>query len=138
MTPTVPLSSSTKPRPGDSGVAAPPRDESEHLPADPHGSRPTSQVDSRHAAPFSSLPGASRCNEKGCVFPAAGPGNSKCLTHSREESEPKHFGSSQPTVLLLDRAKFGLPDPETEPDDSRARDRRRELVEREAFFEDAS
>lgn len=127
-----------KTRPGVPDETVPARDESNHLPAEPYESRPTSQVDSRRAAPLSSLSGASRCDEKGCVFPVVGPGKSKCLAHSREEDEPKHFGSSQPTVLLLDRAKYGLPDPETEPDDSRARDRRRELAEREAFLEETA
>ncbi len=126
-----------KPRPGAFDETAPAQGESNPLPTDPEA-RPNSQVDSRCAAPFSSLPGVSRCDEKGCVFPVVGPGKSKCLTHKREEYEPKHFGSFQPTVLLLDRAKYGLPDPETEPDDSRARDRRRELAEREAFLEETA
>jgi len=138
MTRTLHLSRLGKPRPGVPDETVPARDESNHLPADPHEGRLTSQVDSRLAAPISKLPGVSRCDEKGCVFPVVGPGRSKCLTHSREEYEPKHFGSSQPTVLLLDRAKYGLPDPETEPDDSRARDRRRELAEREAFLEETA
>lgn len=124
-----------KARPGAFDETAPAQGERNHLPTDPEA-RPTSQVDSRGAEPHLSLPGVSRCDEKGCVFPVTGPGSTKCLTHSREESEPKHFGSFQPTVLLLDRAKYGLPDPETEPDDSRARDRRRELAEREAFLEE--
>ena len=132
------LSCLEKPRPGAGNESAPPRNEINPLPADPSGARPASQVDSRCAAPPSSLPGVPRCDEKGCVFPVAGPGKSKCLNHRREEDEPKHFGSSQPTVLLLDRARFGLPDPETEPDDSRARDRRRELAEREAFLEETA
>ena len=136
MKQTLHLSRVGKPRPGASEETAPAQDKSNPPPADPRGARPTSQVVSQCAAPLSSLPGVSRCDEKGCVFPVVGPGKSKCLTHSREEYEPKHFGSFQPTVLLLDRAKYGLPDPETEPDDSRARDRRRELAEREAFLEE--
>ena len=127
-----------KARPGAGDETAPARDESDSLPPDPRGARPTSQVDSPGAAPPSSLPGASRCDEKGCVFPVAGTGRSKCLSHNREESEPEHFESFQPTVLLLDRAKHGLPDAETEPDDSRVRDRRRELAERETFFEESA
>lgn len=125
-------------RPGVPDETAPGRDESNHLAVDPYQDRPTSQVDSRSAGPQSDIPVAPRCDEKGCVFPVVGPGRSKCLAHSREEYEPKHFGSSQPTVLLLDRAKYGLPDPETEPDDSRARDRRRELAERAAFLEETA
>jgi hypothetical protein len=39
-------------------------------------------------------------------------------------------------MLLLDRAKFGLPD--HEPDDSRARDRRRFAMLREARLEEGS
>ncbi len=81
---------------------------------------------------------APRCDERGCVFPVVAPGKRKCLAHDREEREPKLFGSLQPTVLLLDQAKYGLPDPETEPDDSRARDRHRQTAEREAFFEEVT
>jgi hypothetical protein len=39
-------------------------------------------------------------------------------------------------MLLLDRAKYGLPDPDAEPDDSRGQDRHRLAAEREAFFEE--
>jgi hypothetical protein len=41
------------------------------------------------------------------------------------------FCSLQPTLLLLGQAKFGLP--ESEPDDSRFVDRRRQAAEWEAF-----
>ncbi|MFB3921718.1 MAG: hypothetical protein ACE145_08350 [Terriglobia bacterium] len=99
---------------------------------------PTRQIDSRTSTPPSTPEDARRCEEKGCIFPVAGPGRHRCLNHDRAENEPEHFECSQPTVLMLDQARFGLPDPETEPDDSRFRDRRREMTEREAFFEEAA
>jgi len=101
-------------------------------PSDP----PAAPAGDRLAGDPSPAPVPSRCDEKGCVFPAAGPGKKKCLAHGRAESEPKHFGSFQPTMLLLDRAKFGLPGPDSEPDDSKARDRQRWVAEREAFLEE--
>lgn len=57
-----------------------------------------------------------------------------CLHHDRELREPNLFSSRQPTRLVLEHAKFGIP--EVEVDTSRARDRRRMLRIREAFFED--
>ena len=77
-----------------------------------------------------------RCREKGCVFPAARSESGRCLQHDRQYSEPALFHSQQPSMLLLDQAKFGLPD--SEPDDSRARDRRRFAVLREANLDEAS
>ncbi len=74
-----------------------------------------------------------RCSEKGCVFPAAWGDTGKCLHHHRQQREPGFFHSHQPTMLLLDRAKFGLPD--SEPEDSRAQDRRRLAALWEAFLE---
>jgi hypothetical protein len=109
---------------------------SENPSPDPFGSPATAQASSRPARTLPGLLAAPRCDEKGCVFPAAGPGKRKCLVHGLEEREPKHFGSFQPTMLLLDRAKYGLPDPDAEPDDSRAQDRHRLAAEREAFFEE--
>ncbi|HZP01512.1 MAG TPA: hypothetical protein VFD30_14575 [Terriglobia bacterium] len=77
-----------------------------------------------------------RCREKGCVFPVASSETGRCLQHDRQISEPALFHSHQPSMLLLDRAKFGLPD--HEPDDSRARDRRRFAMLREARLEEGS
>ena len=77
-----------------------------------------------------------RCSTKGCVFPASAHGRGKCSQHALEELEPTHFLSCQPTQLLLDRAKFGLPDEEC--DNSRARDRRRLAALREQFLEDVA
>jgi len=75
---------------------------------------------------------ARRCIEKGCVYPA-GPGeNGRCLQHQREQHEPALFHSCQPSMTLLDCAKFGLS--EEEPEDSRFRDRRRLAAQREAFL----
>jgi hypothetical protein len=82
-----------------------------------------------------SAPGL-RCSEKGCIFPATESGTGKCLLHDLEEREPALFLSCQPTMLLLDQAKFGLPDPEA--DYSRARDRRRLATLREEFLEEVA
>src|SRR5208337_374902 len=75
---------------------------------------------------------ARRCGERGCIYPA-GPGESgRCLQHQRQQREPALFHSRQPSMILLDCAKFGLP--EEEPEDSRFRDRRRLAAQREAFL----
>ncbi len=75
---------------------------------------------------------ARRCAEKGCIYPA-GPGETgRCLQHQRQQREPALFHSRQPSMILLDCAKFGLP--EEEPEDSRFRDRRRLAAQREAFL----
>lgn len=79
---------------------------------------------------------SSRCVEKGCVFPVARRGAGKCLHHDRQQREPKLFHSLQPTLLVLARAKFGVRDPEGE--DTRALDRRRQAMVREAFLEEAA
>lgn len=75
-----------------------------------------------------------RCSEKGCVFPASLDGSGRCVHHDRQSREPSLFSSLQPTRLVLDRAKFGLP--EAEVDTSRAQDRRRLADIRRAFLED--
>jgi hypothetical protein len=77
-----------------------------------------------------------RCAEKGCIFPATGSGTGRCLLHELEEREPALFLSCQPTLLVLDQWKFGLPDPEA--DYSRARDRRRLATLREEFLEEVA
>lgn len=73
-----------------------------------------------------------RCREKGCVFPAKPDGNGKCFYHRLQQLEPNMFESLQPTVLMLEQVKFGLP--EDEPDDSRVVDRNRQAAERAAFL----
>jgi hypothetical protein len=73
-----------------------------------------------------------RCCQKGCVFPAQPGGGGECAYHRREFIEPVCFQSQQPTFLLLDQAKFGLPD--EEPDDGRFRDRHRLAAERVRFM----
>jgi len=69
-----------------------------------------------------------RCCQKGCVFPAQAGADGECAYHRRQSLEPVCFQSQQPTFLLLDQAKFGLPD--SEPDDGRVRDRHRLASER--------
>jgi hypothetical protein len=73
-----------------------------------------------------------RCGQKGCVFPAQAGGDGECAYHRRQSLEPGCFQSQQPTFLLLDQAKFGLPD--SEPDDERLRDRHRLAAERVRFL----
>jgi hypothetical protein len=79
---------------------------------------------------------APRCTEKACVYPAALGGSGKCVQHQRQQCEPALFEMRQPSMLLLDCAKFGLP--EDEPEDSRFRDRRRQAKQRESFLEGAA
>ena len=89
------------------------------------------------ATPAPPAPGGAsgRCAVKGCIFPVAR-GGIQCLLHDLAEKEPKHFLSVQPSVLLLDQAKFGVPD--SDYDDSRARDRRRLAALREKFREEVA
>jgi len=73
-----------------------------------------------------------RCCKKACVFPAQPGGCGECTYHRRQSLEPDCFQSLQPSFLLLDQAKFGLPD--SEPDDGRVRDRHRLAAERVQFM----
>jgi hypothetical protein len=75
---------------------------------------------------------STRCQEKACVFPAARGG--RCLQHDRQTREPFLFSSHQPTRVVLDQGKFGVP--EEEIDTSRAQDRRKLAALRETFLED--
>jgi hypothetical protein len=77
-----------------------------------------------------------RCRVKGCVFPAAPGDTGMCLQHARQSQEPSLFRSHQPSMLLLDRAKFGLPD--SDADNSRSSDRRRMAKLRENFLNGAT
>lgn len=74
-----------------------------------------------------------RCSEKGCVFPAAENPRGTCLHHEHLHREPGHFHSYQPSMSVINQARFGLPDYET--DNRRAQDRRRLAAQREAFWE---
>ena len=73
-----------------------------------------------------------RCRHKACVFPAEAGAHGECAHHRRQSAEPGCFQSFQPSFLLLDQAKFGLPD--TEPDDGRVQDRNRLAAERVRFL----
>ena len=73
-----------------------------------------------------------RCCHKACVFPAQPGARGECVYHHRQYVEPGSFQSQQPSSLLLDQAKFGLPD--TEPDDGRVQDRNRLAAERVRFM----
>jgi len=72
-----------------------------------------------------------RCCQRGCVFPAYPGAHGECAYHRRQFLEPACFQSRQPSFLLLDQARFGLPD--REPDDERLRDRHRLAIERVHF-----
>ena len=78
------------------------------------------------------LPG--RCCVRGCIYPADPTG--MCLDHQRQAKEPRFFQSHQPTLLVMDQARFGVPD--SEPDDTRTHDRRRLAAARAAFLEEAA
>jgi hypothetical protein len=60
-----------------------------------------------------------------------------CIHHFRERREPSLFLSRQPSLTLLDRARFGLT---TQDDDIRSRslDRQRFAHERETFLDEAA
>jgi len=75
-----------------------------------------------------------RCCYKGCVFPAQTAGRGECAHHLLQWLEPDCFQSQQPSLLLLDQARFGLPD--SEPDDERLRDRHRLAEQRVQFMLD--
>lgn len=81
-------------------------------------------------APFS------RCSVKGCIFPAANTGGRLCLIHDLTEKEPNHFLSVQPSLLCLERAKYGIA--ETDYDDTRARDRKRLSIQLDQFRNDVA
>ena len=73
-----------------------------------------------------------RCRQKGCVFPGLPGGQGECAYHRRQTLEPDCFHSQQPSFLLLEQAKFGLPD--SEPQDERLRDRHRLAEQRVRFM----
>jgi len=73
-----------------------------------------------------------RCCHKACVFPAQPGAHGECAYHRLQSDEPGCFQSLQPSFLLLDQAKFGLPD--REPDDGRVQDRNRLAAERVRFL----
>ena len=77
---------------------------------------------------------AGRCCVRGCVYPAGPTG--MCLDHQRQAQEPRFFQSHQPTMLVLDQARFGVPD--SDLDDTRSHDRRRLAAAREVFWEEAA
>ena len=118
---------------------APPQRASDKLRAVAAGGRPAFQP---HAS-LRAQPGVlrrelflPRCCQKGCVFPAQPGPHGECAYHRRQSLEPGCFQSQQPSFLLLDQAKFGLPD--AEPDDSRVRDRHRLATERLQMLGDAA
>ncbi len=96
---------------------------------------PCSSVASGSELLSAALP-SRRCTERGCVFPAGRLQGGVCVYHYRQNQEPAFFCSQQPTMLLLEGAKFILPDFESE--DSRRLDRCRLAQLREAILEDAA
>jgi len=77
-----------------------------------------------------------RCCIKGCIFPAFGNDGTLCLAHNLAEKEPIHFLSVQPSMMCLDRAKYGVA--EFEYDDSRARDRRQLALQLDRFHNEVA
>ena len=90
---------------------------------------PTSKVE----ASFTHFWGGPRCREKGCVFPARSGARGLCQDHARQRSEPAHYLTCQPTLLLLRQRAFGISD--SEGNDSRAQDRLGLAAQCEAFRE---
>jgi len=86
-------------------------------------------------SPPNAARGGPRCTEKGCVFPAARLDSGKCRQHERQDQEPSVFTSQQPSMMMLDQAKFGPPDSDCEQREWRARDRRRQARQWQAFHE---
>ena len=78
------------------------------------------------------LPG--RCCVRGCIYPADPAG--MCLDHQRQTKEPRFFQSHQPTLLVVDQARFSVPD--SGPDETRTHDRRQLAAARAAFLEEAA
>lgn len=107
------------------------RAEGTHGPCPSRSPQPEGAI--RTPSPAESLP---RCPVKGCVFPVASHGAEECLLHELIKREPAHFRSRQPSILLLDQAKFGVPNPEQA--DLRARDRRRLAMLREKSLEEVA
>lgn len=87
------------------------------------------------ASPLNTSQSVPRCAEKGCVFPATRLGSAKCRQHERQDQEPSIFNSQQPSMMLLDQAKFGSPDADYEQREWRAHDRRRRARMWQAFHE---
>lgn len=104
--------------------------------------QPAAGQANQNAEPAGALQGADRrgsqlfserCVEKGCIFPAIRGPRGICLYHDRQQREPSCFHSQQPSHLLLERAKFGVTDPEAEH--TRVRDRRLLVSLREVFLD---
>ena len=77
---------------------------------------------------------AARCSVRACVFPVSEEGLTRCRYHELQHSEGELFQSHQPSHLLALHAPLGISD--SEPDDSRYKDRTRQAAEREAFLSD--
>jgi hypothetical protein len=78
-----------------------------------------------------------RCGQKGCVYPAARVHLFLCIHHLRERREPSLFHSQQPSLVLLDQARFG-PGAGDEDLLERSQDRHRLTQERERFLNEAA
>ena len=71
------------------------------------------------------------CKVKGCIYPATEVETGMCLCHSLQEEEPQFFQSRQPSLRMLEIAKYGLT---TEDEDTRIRQRRQSVAFRAAFL----
>jgi hypothetical protein len=47
-----------------------------------------------------------RCSERGCVYPASDINARKCRHHERLQREPHLFCSFQPTLLVVEQARY--------------------------------
>lgn len=72
-----------------------------------------------------------RCKVKGCIYPATEVEAGMCLCHFYQEEEPQFFQSRQPSLRMLEIAKYGLT---TEDEDTRIRLRHESVALRAAFL----
>jgi len=72
-----------------------------------------------------------RCKEKGCIFPATEFDSDLCLCHFLQKEEPQFFHTRQPSLRLLEIAKYGMT---TEDEDTRIRRRRQAEEMRQLFL----
>ncbi|HEV2351031.1 MAG TPA: hypothetical protein VG028_14415 [Terriglobia bacterium] len=80
--------------------------------------------------PAGLAPGA-RCKVKGCIYPATQAEAGMCLCHFHQEEEPRFFQSRQPSLRMLEIARYGLT---TEDEDNRLRRKRQAMELRQAFL----
>ena len=74
---------------------------------------------------------AGRCRVKGCIYPATEIELGLCIRHVHQEEEPQFFQSRQPSLRVLETAKYGMT---TEHEDGRIRRKLNKIEQRQAFL----